>query len=140
MLTSVRSGLITVTCTLPVSMSLEVLNVAVETAGREMASSVWVSTCELRRMNSFSGTIDGFQTNSRLKSVSLIKFFPQVLFLNFFLLLTDQDECSAEDHNCNPNADCVNTPGSYRCTCKEGFNGDGFSCSGKPAETLPGND
>ena len=52
-----------------------------------------------------------------------------VLFLNIFFSL-DQDECSAEDHNCNPNADCVNTPGSYRCTCKEGFNGDGFSCSG----------
>lgn len=48
-----------------------------------------------------------------------------------FLFPTDQDECSAEDHNCNPNADCVNTPGSYRCTCKEGFNGDGFSCSGE---------
>ena len=42
----------------------------------------------------------------------------------------DHDECSAEEHNCNPNADCNNTPGSYRCTCKEGFNGDGFSCSG----------
>lgn len=39
------------------------------------------------------------------------------------------DECSTEEHNCNLNADCVNTPGSYRCACKEGFNGDGFSCS-----------
>lgn len=47
------------------------------------------------------------------------------------MFLSDQDECSAEDHNCNLNADCVNTPGSYRCTCKEGFNGDGFSCSGE---------
>lgn len=42
----------------------------------------------------------------------------------------DQDECSGEDHNCNLNADCVNTPGSYRCACKDGFVGDGFSCSG----------
>lgn len=52
-------------------------------------------------------------------------------FHTFLSLPVDEDECSAEDHNCNPNADCVNTPGSYRCTCKEGFNGDGFSCSGK---------
>lgn len=49
----------------------------------------------------------------------------------------DEDECAAEDHNCNPNADCVNTPGSYRCTCKEGFNGDGFSCSGKTVGAVP---
>lgn len=42
----------------------------------------------------------------------------------------DQDECSGEEHNCNLNADCVNTPGSYRCACKDGFGGDGFSCSG----------
>uniref|UniRef100_A0A7N5ZUD6 Fibrillin 2b n=1 Tax=Anabas testudineus TaxID=64144 RepID=A0A7N5ZUD6_ANATE len=55
------------------------------------------------------------------------------LFSQSFLLTLsiDQDECSLEEHNCNPNADCVNTPGSYRCTCKEGFNGDGFSCSGE---------
>lgn len=58
----------------------------------------------------------------------------QVLSSLLLLLLpSDQDECSAEDHNCNLNADCVNTPGSYRCTCKEGFNGDGFSCIGEHA-------
>lgn len=43
----------------------------------------------------------------------------------------DQDECAGEDHYCSPNADCVNTPGAYRCACKEGFVGDGFSCSGR---------
>lgn len=46
-------------------------------------------------------------------------------------LASDVDECVTEDHNCNPNAECMNTPGSYRCSCKEGFNGDGFTCSGK---------
>lgn len=45
MLMSVRSGLITATCMLPASTCQEALNVAVETAGWEMASSVWVSTC-----------------------------------------------------------------------------------------------
>lgn len=67
-----------------------------------------------------------------LSSAIKFSFFEHVFLLP---LPVDQDECSAEDHNCNPNADCVNTPGSYRCTCKEGFNGDGFSCSGKTAET-----
>lgn len=50
--------------------------------------------------------------------------------LTLWVVCVDLDECSTEDHNCNPNADCVNTPGTYRCACKEGFNGDGFSCSG----------
>uniref|UniRef100_A0A803VCW3 Fibrillin 3 n=1 Tax=Ficedula albicollis TaxID=59894 RepID=A0A803VCW3_FICAL len=41
----------------------------------------------------------------------------------------DLDECATEEHKCNLNANCVNTPGSYRCACRDGFNGDGFSCS-----------
>lgn len=40
---SVRLGLTTATCMLPVSMCLEALNVAVEMVGLEMASSVLVS-------------------------------------------------------------------------------------------------
>ena len=28
------------------------------------------------------------------------------------------------------NANCTNTDGSHNCTCKEGFTGDGRSCSG----------
>lgn len=41
---SVRSGLIIATCMRPASMCLEALNVAVEMAGWETASNVWVST------------------------------------------------------------------------------------------------
>lgn len=43
----------------------------------------------------------------------------------------DLDECSNGTHQCSVNAQCVNTPGSYRCACAEGFSGDGFTCSGK---------
>uniref|UniRef100_A0A8C9L834 Fibrillin-2 n=1 Tax=Pavo cristatus TaxID=9049 RepID=A0A8C9L834_PAVCR len=39
------------------------------------------------------------------------------------------DECSNGTHQCSVNAQCVNTPGSYRCACAEGFTGDGFTCS-----------
>ena len=38
----------------------------------------------------------------------------------------DIDECK---HNvCHQDASCTNTPGSYRCECNSGFNGDGNFC------------
>ena len=32
------------------------------------------------------------------------------------------------------NATCTNTIGSYKCTCKKGYEGDGTNCSGKVHE------
>uniref|UniRef100_A0AAY4CEM9 Fibrillin-1 n=1 Tax=Denticeps clupeoides TaxID=299321 RepID=A0AAY4CEM9_9TELE len=45
------------------------------------------------------------------------------------LLFYYLDECSNGTHTCSYNADCMNTMGSYRCVCKEGYSGDGFYCS-----------
>ena len=47
------------------------------------------------------------------------------------LFLLDIDECSAESSPCDKNADCTNSDGSYSCTCKQGFTGDGTICKGK---------
>jgi len=45
---------------------------------------------------------------------------------------TDVDECSDSSLNfCGTEATCVNNPGSYTCTCNDGYVGDGFICSGK---------
>ena len=52
----------------------------------------------------------------------------------FFLIHTDVDECLAGVHDCDPNADCVNTPDSFKCICQEGFLGDGRNCFGKLAQ------
>ncbi|XP_068716558.1 fibropellin-1-like isoform X4 [Montipora foliosa] len=41
----------------------------------------------------------------------------------------DIDECSGDKNNCDLNAICTNIEGSYNCTCKEGFVGDGRSCT-----------
>ncbi|XP_066023636.1 uromodulin-like [Pocillopora verrucosa] len=41
----------------------------------------------------------------------------------------DVDECSLGEHKCDSNAECRNNVGSYRCKCKEGFSGDGQTCS-----------
>ena len=41
------------------------------------------------------------------------------------------NECNASVSVCDVNADCKNTVGSYRCTCKAGFTGDGKTCTGE---------
>ena len=46
------------------------------------------------------------------------------------LLPLDIDECSLGTSPCDENADCANTDGSYSCTCKQGFTGDGTVCKG----------
>ena len=46
------------------------------------------------------------------------------------LFPSDINECKANTHNCDVAAICVNTKGSYNCTCKAGYSGDGQSCAG----------
>ena len=55
----------------------------------------------------------------------------QRLFFFFAVCYLDVDECITGNHNCDVNANCTNTVGGHNCTCKEGFAGDGRSCSGK---------
>ena len=43
----------------------------------------------------------------------------------------DIDECTSKIHNCDRNALCKNTEGSFTCTCKPGYKGDGKMCNGK---------
>ncbi len=46
-----------------------------------------------------------------------------------FIDKLDIDECKGENL-CHKFANCKNTNGSYLCSCKSGFFGDGFSCIG----------
>ena len=46
------------------------------------------------------------------------------------LMSLDVDECSEESDDCDSNADCTNTDGSFTCVCKTGWTGDGTTCSG----------
>ena len=43
----------------------------------------------------------------------------------------DIDECTNGGHDCPVNADCVNTEGSFDCTCSLGNTGDGRDCTGR---------
>ena len=48
----------------------------------------------------------------------------------------DIDECAEGLDNCDTNADCVNTDGSFLCICWEGYEGDGRTCRGlQPSHT-----
>lgn len=43
----------------------------------------------------------------------------------------DIDECKNGQHNCDVNANCSNTNGSFECTCSDGFFGNGTVCISK---------
>ncbi|CAH3187437.1 unnamed protein product, partial [Porites lobata] len=51
------------------------------------------------------------------------------LGLHLNSLLSDINECTANVHNCDDNAFCNNTEGSYKCTCSPGYDGNGTSCT-----------
>ena len=49
---------------------------------------------------------------------------------SIYIFSTDIDECSENNRPryCHDNAICTNTNGSYNCTCKNGYTGNGASC------------
>ena len=57
---------------------------------------------------------------------------PSIIFssINMFAVL-DIDECGASSPVCDINANCSNTRGSYICTCRTGYTGDGKTCQGR---------
>ena len=71
----------------------------------------------------------------RLKSWCYVKFCHPCLCSNvtiaFFSLHLDINECSTNAHNCDANAFCTNSEGSYNCTCSPGYNGNETLCTGK---------
>ena len=56
---------------------------------------------------------------------------PDLYFKHSLPYMSDIDECTKLLHSCNLNAVCNNTNGSYECTCRNGYTGDGHSCAGK---------
>ena len=50
--------------------------------------------------------------------------------------ISDLDECQMSTHNCSDNATCINTEGSFNCSCKPGYRGNGYNCSGTCLQSL----
>lgn len=44
------------------------------------------------------------------------------------LTFSDIDECASGTHNCHGVAHCYNNAGSFTCSCREGYSGDGLTC------------
>lgn len=60
-------------------------------------------------------------------------------FLTLSLGISDIDECSNGDNLCQRNADCINSPGSYRCECAAGFKlSPNGACVGKKSVDFSG--
>ena len=66
--------------------------------------------------------------NKTLTIVIPVKIDIIISFPTIFQTLTNVHKRSC--HNCSSKAECNNTKGSYNCTCKAGFTGDGQNCSG----------
>ena len=71
--------------------------------------------------------------------------FVQEKILTDNIFQTDIDECVEGTAQCDDNASCNNTIGSYNCSCNSGYEGTGFegNCSSKctlsPSEMTYGN-
>ena len=62
--------------------------------------------------------------------VSSLYIVSYMHFICTFIHSADINECELEIDPCNSNANCTDTDGSFSCTCKEGFEGDGLNCTG----------
>lgn len=62
----------------------------------------------------------------KFKIDSYYKYHPRDFFLFLFV---DVDEC-AVGSDCDEHASCLNTNGSYVCTCIAPYTGDGKKCAG----------
>ena len=55
-------------------------------------------------------------------------FHPDDISIDNVYFITDVDECTYGTHNCHQDATCQNTDGSFTCTCKSGYTGNGTDC------------
>ena len=74
------------------------------------------------------------QRNDRLGKLCfylLLILMTKITKHQFQFFFSDIDECADSSlNNCDSNADCTNTVGSFTCACNSGFSGNGTSCTG----------
>ena len=72
-------------------------------------------------------------TKDTLEMEPLVKVLtPTVYHASHDFTLLDINECAdITTNNCDSNATCTNTPGSFTCTCNQGYTGNGTTCLSK---------
>ena len=73
---------------------------------------------------------DGWRESGNVSKPTLL----ERCVLNTNPLCVDVDECAEDIHNCSTykgeaNSICTNTIGGFQCTCIQGWEGDGFTCT-----------
>ena len=82
-------------------------------------------------LGSFECTcLPGYQGDGRVCRGQLVCFHfvreESIQYINS----TEIDECASDTDNCDINADCINTGGSFECVCRTGYEGNGQVCTG----------
>ena len=60
-----------------------------------------------------------------LSRMSLVCLFYHCIFI------LDINECTSGQDRCHGYASCRDTIGSYTCSCRSGYTGNGYSCTSK---------
>jgi len=66
-----------------------------------------------------------------MESVAIVSLVFNCVLLFTFATHIDIDECNAGTDNCAEGATCMDTDGSFTCTCNAGYTGDGVNCNSK---------
>jgi len=66
----------------------------------------------------------------------LTEVFGGIVHVTLPCVMIDVDECAMNIDNCSQHANCTNTPGSFNCTCHNGYSGDGITCPGNEWTTV----
>ena len=67
---------------------------------------------------------------SQIEDINIRHAHIYILLVTLFVV-TDIDECWNNKKLCGPIGTCVNTPGSFKCTCPKGYKFQGKSCKGE---------
>ena len=104
----------------------------------------WSSLCRQKSLNDDQVYLDETAPDNIVKTLlsngdvatRLIPYKPRKLALTapfaqscrgWMIISTNQrDECSLGLHNCNENAQCIDTPHAFQCTCNTGYSGNGI--------------
>ena len=75
-------------------------------------------------------TVNVFLVSWEMVSIAQVSYGMSFV-IHLCVSFSDIDECADSTlNNCNDNANCTDTIGSYECTCSLGYSGDGFLCDG----------